>query len=111
MLTYILFTVILMGFAAFMTGQAVANTWRPFWQVILYGLLLGFADRFLVWGLFGGAGWSVLGYLIDTATLIVIGLLAFQVTRARRMTLQYPWIYERASPLGWRAKEETQAED
>src|SRR5512145_3415732 len=29
-------TVIIFGFASFMTGQALAGTWRPIWQVFPY---------------------------------------------------------------------------
>ena len=97
-------TAIIVGFAAFMTGQALANTWRPAWQMLPYGLMLGFADRFLVWGLFGGDGLSVSGYVIDTAYLIAVGFAAYRLTRARRMVTQYPWLYERAGPFGWRDK-------
>ena len=95
-------TAILVGFAAFMTGQALANTWRPAWQMVVYGLMLGLADRFLIWGLFGGDGLSVAGYVVDTAYLITVGLAAYRLTRARRMVTQYPWLYERAGPFGWR---------
>ena len=87
-----------------MTGQALANTWRPAWQMLPYGLMLGFADRFLVWGLFGGDGLSVSGYVIDTAYLIAVGFAAYRLTRARRMVTQYPWLYERAGPFGWKDK-------
>lgn len=97
-------TIILMGFGAFMTGQAIANTWRPAWQVVPYSLLLGFLDRFLVWGMFGGVGMSVAGYLIDTAFLLLVTFLAFRMTTARRMVLQYPWLYERTGPFSWREK-------
>ena len=44
-------TVIVMGFAAYMTGQALGNTWKPAWHAVVYGILLGFADRFLPIGL------------------------------------------------------------
>lgn len=98
-------TAIIVGFAAFMTGQALANTWRPAWQMLPYGLMLGFADRFLVWGLFGGDGLSVSGYVIDTAYLIAVGFAAYRLTRARRMVTQYPWLYERAGPFGWKDKQ------
>ena len=95
-------TAIIVGFAAFMTGQALASTWRPAWQMLPYGLMLGFTDRFLVWGLFGGDGLSVSGYVIDTAYLTAVGFAAYRLTRARRMVTQYPWLYERAGPFGWR---------
>lgn len=97
-------TVFLSGFAAFMTGQALASTWRPVWQLWLYILLLGFADRFLTWALFQGALLSPTGYAIDTAVLMVIGLLAFYLTRARQMAAQYPWLYERSGPFTWRER-------
>ena len=95
-------TVCLMGFAAFMTGQAVAVTWKPAWQALGYTLLLGFADRFLAFALFEGHLLSVAAYLIDTATLAAIALLAWRLARARKMVSQYPWLYERAGPFSWR---------
>ena len=97
-------TVLIMGFASFMTGQALANTWRPQWQAIPYALLLGLADRFLTWGLFEGELLSLTGYVIDTLVLLAISLTAFRLTRARKMVTQYPWIYERAGLFSWREK-------
>ena len=97
-------TVLLMGFAAFMTGQALANTWRSIWQVVGYAILLGFADRFLTWGLFDGELLSLSGYLIDTLVLMLIGAGAYRLTQARKMVAQYPWIYQRTGPFTWREK-------
>lgn len=95
-------TLVLFGFAAFMTGQALASTWRhPGW-VVFYLLLLGFADRFIVWSLFEGDLFSLSGYAIDTIALIAIGLFAFRVTQARKMVRQYPWLYRRRGLFGWR---------
>jgi hypothetical protein len=94
-------TVLLTGFAAFMTGQAVANTWRPYWQILVYCALLGGAARFLIYGLFNGALWSPTGYLIGTGVLMLIGTFAFRLTRARRMVLQYPWLYKRTGLFTW----------
>lgn len=97
-------TLLVMGFASFMTGQALANTWRPVWQAVFYAVLLGFVDRFLVWGLFDGELLTLTGYLADTAILLAVCLLAYRLTQARRMVTQYPWIYERAGPFAWRTK-------
>jgi hypothetical protein len=97
-------TMLMMGFAAFMTGQAIASTWRPLWQIVPYAVLLGCADRFLVWGLFGGALWSLSGWLIDMIYLFAVAFGAFRMTRARKMVQQYPWIYERAGPFAWRQR-------
>ncbi len=97
-------TVCLMGFASFMTGQGMANTWRPMWQAVPYCALLGFADRFLTWGLFEGELLSLSGYLIDTLVLLAICLTAYRMTQARKMVSQYPWLYERSGLFGWREK-------
>jgi len=101
---FVTMTVVLIGGASFMTGQALARSWRPMWQMLPYGLLLGGADRFLTWGLFDGELWLLSGYLIDTAVIIAIGAVAYRATLAHRMVRQYPWLYERSGLLGWRPK-------
>ncbi|HEX6980012.1 MAG TPA: hypothetical protein VF342_12000 [Alphaproteobacteria bacterium] len=97
-------TVVLFGAAAFMTGQALAGTWRPYWQMIPYGLLLTAANRFFSWALFGGELLSLSGFVIDAIVLIVIGSVAYRLTRVYRMTTQYPWLYERAGLFSWRVR-------
>ncbi|MGE4221115.1 MAG: DUF6867 family protein [Alphaproteobacteria bacterium] len=97
-------TLLLMGFTAFMTGQGCANTWRPMSQLLPYAALLGCLDRFLGFALFGGQLLLLSGYLIDTAVLLAIAALGYRLTLVRRMTEQYPWLYERAGPLRWRSR-------
>ena len=97
-------TILLMGFASFMTGQAVANTWRPLWQIVPYSLLLGLADRFLSWSLFEGELFLLSGYIADSLVLMGIGALAYRLTLAHKMVTQYPWVYERTGPFTWREK-------
>jgi hypothetical protein len=101
---YVAITVVLIGFAAYMTGQALANTWRPYWQVLMYCALLGGAARFFVFALAGGDLLRISGYLVDVAVLGAIGSFAYRLTRARKMVAQYPWIYERQGLFGWRAR-------
>ena len=97
-------TVCLMGFAAFMTGRAIALTWKPGWHAAGYACLLGLADRFLAFALFGGQLLSLSAYLVDTAVLVAIALLSHRLARVRKMVEQYPWLYERAGLLDWREK-------
>ncbi|MBV9522331.1 MAG: hypothetical protein JO010_06040 [Alphaproteobacteria bacterium] len=97
-------TVILFGGAAFMTGQALAETWRPLWHSVPYAVLLGAGARFLTYALFEGTLLSASGYLIGTLILLAISLGAYRMTQARRMIIQYPWLYERAGLFGWREK-------
>ena len=97
-------TVILFGFAAIMTGQALARTWRPMWHAIPYALLLAIGARFIKYALFGGQLLSLSGYVISAIILIALTLFAYRVTLARKMVTQYPWLYERAGLFGWREK-------
>jgi len=96
-------TVVGMGLAAFMIGQATALTWRPAWQAAAYCLPLGLADRFLGFALFDTMLLSFSGYLADTAVLIVISLVAFRLRLAQKMVAQYPWLYRRQGIFGWRS--------
>ncbi|HJN22588.1 MAG TPA: hypothetical protein QF509_01535 [Rhodospirillales bacterium] len=101
---FCIITVAVMGFAAYMTGQALARTWRSLLQLSIYCALLGLADRFLVFALFEGTLSSLAGYLADTLLLSAVALYAFQRTRARKMVTQYHWLYERAGLFAWRKK-------
>ena len=98
-------TLILFGGAAFLMGQALAETLRPIWQVFLYGGLLGVADRLIGFLLFGRSLLSVPGYLFDAAILIGLTLVAYRLTRVQRMVSQYPWVYERAGLFAWRERQ------
>ena len=97
-------TVVLGGWAAWMTGRALALTWRPFWQVLVWSLPLGLAVRFIHYALFGGTLLSLQYYVVDAVVILVIGSVGFRRTRGRQMARQYPWLYERLGPLTWREK-------
>lgn len=95
-------TGILIGFAAALTGQAVADTWRPRWQVVFSTFGLALVARFLDFALFGGTLLSLPSFLLAWAWLTAVGLAAWQVTLAHNMVRQYPWLYERAGIFAWR---------
>lgn len=99
---FVFLTVIIFGGAAFLMGQAIAETWRPAWQNIPYGLLLTVGDRFLDGALFGGDWLDIGQYVIDAAVIIAIALFAYRITLARKMVTQYPWLYEPSGLLTWR---------
>ncbi|MGO1117222.1 DUF6867 family protein [Rhodovibrionaceae bacterium A322] len=98
-------TLIFFGGCAVMTGQGLANTWRPMWFVVPYGLLLGFGDRFLTYALFEGELLNLTGYVIGSAVLISIAAVSYRLTQVNKMIVQYPWLYERQGLLSWREKE------
>jgi predicted permease len=101
---FFLVTVFLGGGAAWLTGRAAAETWRPLWQVLAYAMILAFAVRFIHFSLFDGTLLSLHFYLVDAAVCLVIGVLGFRVARARQMISQYRWINETDGPLRWRRK-------
>ncbi len=96
-------SVILIGAAAYATGRAVANTWRPVRQVLVYCLLLAAGARFLIYALFQGTLLSATGFVTDAAVLTIIGLVGYRITHVRKMAAQYPWLYERIGL--WRYRE------
>ena len=97
-------TVVLFGFAAYMTGQALANTWQPVWKVVPYGILLALGDRFLIFALFEGELLSLTGVVIDAMALIALTALSYRLVHVRKMVSQYPWLYEAAGPFNWRER-------
>ena len=101
---FLLVTVVLGGGAAALAGRAVALTWRPWWQVVVYMLMLGAVVRFIHFALFGGTLLSIHYYAVDTLLCMAFGFAGFQAARARRMVAQYPWINEPDGPLRWGRK-------
>jgi hypothetical protein len=96
---FILVSVLMGGGAAYLTGRAIARTWRPLWHVALYMLVLGGAVRFMHFALFGGTLMAPHYYLVDTAICLAFGWLGFRATRAGQMATQYGWLYRRAGRL------------
>jgi hypothetical protein len=89
---FVLVTVILGGGAAFLSGRAIALTWRPWWQALAYMLILGAAVRFMHFALFGGTLLSAHYYAVDTAVAMLAALAGFQATRSRQMARQYGFL-------------------
>jgi hypothetical protein len=97
-------TLVLAGGCAFMTGAALARSWRPARQIVPYALLLGLASRFLIFALFQGDMLSLSGYLTDCACLLAIAALGHRLTLTHLMCAQYPWLYERSGVFTWRER-------
>ena len=98
---FLLVTVFLGGGAAWLTGRAIAATWRPWWQVPVYMLILGVAVRFFHYALFDGTFVSPYYYVVDTLICLLFGFLGFRLTRVRQMITQYGWINMRRGAFGW----------
>ena len=102
---FVLVTIALGGSAAALAGRAVAVSWRPWWQVVFYMLILGAAVRFIHFSLFGGTLLSLHYYAVDSAICMFAGFLGFRVARAVQMVTQYRWINVPDGVLGWRRRE------
>ncbi len=101
---FILVTIVMGGWTAWMTGRAIALTWRPQWQLLLYVLMLGLFVRFIHFALFQGTLLSAHYYVVDCVFLLAFALIGYRYTRATQMTTQYRWIYERTGPLSWKPR-------
>jgi branched-chain amino acid transport system ATP-binding protein len=97
-------TVILAGGAAILAGRAIADNWRPAWQVVAACLGLALFDRFLVYALFGGQLLHPGGFAAHFIVITALGLIAYRLTTVRKMVNQYPWRYEQASLWRYREK-------
>ena len=101
---FLLVTVFLGGGAAYMSGRAVATTWRTLVQLLIYVVALTFAVRFIHFALFHGTLLSLQFFLVDFVVLLVIAAFGYRVTKTSQMVGQYSWLYERSSPLSWRER-------
>jgi hypothetical protein len=101
---FLLVTVVLGGGAAALAGRAIAVTWRPWWQVVSYTLILGGAVRFLHFALFGGTLLSLHYFVVDSLICMMFGFAGFQAARAAQMVTQYPWINGPDGLLRWRRR-------
>jgi hypothetical protein len=101
---FLLVTVILGGGGAALSGRAVALTWRAWWQVAVYMLILGAAVRFFHFALFGGTLLSLHYYAVDSAICMAFGFAGFRAARAGQMVSQYRWLNQPNGWLRWRRK-------
>ena len=91
------------GGAAMLAGRAIAATWRPWWQVVVYALILGGAARFIHFALFGGTLLSAHYYPVDCAICMCCGIPGFRAAPPQ-MVSQYRWINVQNGRLRWRRK-------
>lgn len=103
-LTLPIVTLAMGGSAAYLSGKAIALTWRPFWHVPLYMLALAVAVRFCHFALFEEPLLSPQSYVVDFLVAFAAATLGYRIVRARQMTAQYAWLFERGGAFGWRKR-------
>ena len=108
---FVLVTVVMGGGAAWLSGRAIAATWRPWWHVVPYMVILSFAVRFIHFALFDAILLSLHYYLVDLLFCLAFGFLGFRLMRVSQMVTHYSWINERAGAFGWRRRDHAPAAD
>ena len=101
---FIMVTVVMGGWAAWMTGRACAQTWRRYYVLAGYLLILAAAVRFIHMALFEGTLLSIHYYLVDLVVVQIIGALGYRYTRVKQMVSKYRWLFEPNGPFTWRAR-------
>jgi hypothetical protein len=104
LLTFPIVTLAMGGSAAYLSGRAIAQTWRPFWVVPLYMLALAVAVRFCHFALFEETLLSPSSYALDFAIAFACAALGYRMVRARQMATQYAWLFRVHGLLGWRPR-------
>jgi hypothetical protein len=101
---FVLVTLILGGGAATLAGRAIAGTWRPWWQVVAYGFVLGGAVRFKPGCVCVYMFLSAQDSVVDLIIFIHSRFLGLSAARASQMITQYGWLNESEGPMRWRRK-------
>ena len=91
---FVIVTLLLGGAAAFASGRAIADTWRPVWQLPLYMLPLAAGVRFVQFAVFKSPLLSGGRYLIDLAVLGILAAAGYLLTRRKQMARQYGWLQD-----------------
>ncbi len=106
--TFLIFTVLLGGAAAWATGRAFAATWRALAMLPVALIVLAAAVRFLHYALSGTdlfpgqEGLLSPGYfLVALAVAVGFAALGYRLRRVEQMTRQYPWLFAKSGTLSW----------
>lgn len=101
---FLLVTVALAGAGAYLTGRSVARSWESDAQLAFYMVLLAAATRFIHFALFQGTLLSLHYYFVDLLVLLVLAFVGKRITRARQMSTQYSFDFDRKGPFTWARK-------
>lgn len=101
---FVLVTLLMGGWAAWMTGKACASTWSRYPILFFYLVLLTMGVRFLHQAPFGGNMFSPYYFVVDLIIIQLIGLLSYRIRLAKQMVGKYGWMFQRSGALGWSAR-------
>jgi hypothetical protein len=90
--TFLFVTVVLGGATGWLSGRAIAATWRPRWLLIPATLTIGIGVRFIHFALFEATFLSLQYYAIDTLFAFAVALAGYRATRRQQMARQYGFL-------------------
>ena len=90
--TFLFVTIVLGGAAGWLSGRAIAITWRPRWFLVPAALAIGFGIRFIHFALFDATFLSLQYYAVDTVVIFAAAFAGYRVSRARQMARQYGFL-------------------
>ncbi len=94
-LHFLFVSLVLGGGAGWLSGRAIALTWRPIWLLLPAAIALGHVVRFLHFALFDEPLISVFWVCVDSVVAGVCMLAGYYMTRARQMERQYGFLHGR----------------
>jgi len=90
--TFLLVTIIMGGAAGWLSGRAIAITWRPRWFLAPAALAVGAGIRFIHFALFDATFLSLQYYAVDTIIIFAAAFAGYRVARDRQMARQYGFL-------------------
>ena len=93
LLIFLFVSVALGGGAAWLSGRAIALTWRPMWMIAPAAFALGLTVRFFHHALFGGTLLFPHYFAVDTVIVGIIAVAGYRVTRSHQMARQYGFLH------------------
>jgi hypothetical protein len=91
---FLLITIIMGGAASFMTGRAIAQTWRPLWHIPFYAFAIACTVRFFHYALFEEQMMSAKNLIVDFVVMLAAAACGYRLHRTYQMARQYGWLAE-----------------
>lgn len=101
LLHFVLISIFIGGVLAWQAGRAIAGTWRTFWTVPIYMMVLAAAVRFLHYALGGEELLNPQYYILSLVICLAAAAYGYRARRSEQMATQYSWLYAKSGPLGW----------
>ena len=90
--TFLFVTIVLGGAAGYLSGRAIAMTWRSRWSLIPAALGVALGVRFIHFALFDATFLSLHYYAVDAVLIFAAAFAGYRMARTRQMARQYGFL-------------------